>query len=35
MLKIDEESDIKPLLHLFQDKIVEKYLTRKIDLAYS
>lgn len=34
-LKIDEESDIKPLLHLFQDKIVEKYLTRKIDLAYS
>ncbi|EGO5065367.1 DUF4868 domain-containing protein [Enterococcus faecalis] len=29
-LIINENSDIKPLLHLFQDKIVETYLTRKI-----
>lgn len=29
-LIINENSDIKPLLHLFQDKIVETYLTKKI-----
>lgn len=32
MLKITEKSDIKPLLHLFQDKIVEKYMSKRIDL---
>ena len=35
LLKISNESDIKPLLHLFQDKIVEKYLTKKIGLMTS
>lgn len=27
---LKEESDVKPLLHLFQDKIVETYLTKQI-----
>lgn len=35
LLKISNESDIKPLLHLFQDKIVEKYLTKTIGLMSS
>lgn len=33
LLKIDNDTNIKPLLHLFQDKIMERYLTKKVDTS--